>query len=161
MGWESSRPSIRLGLPLRCTLTSRIATRNFLVDLLEPGKGPKTPRRILDYFRRPTRLLPTDGVVKATALEITKSARTDVEKARAIYDWIVDHTFRDPKRHCRAQSAPRSDSSCTLMLRRATVVWTASIRTTSNTRSARRKSYRGAAAMLLESRTAASRCGTS
>ena len=24
-------------------------------------------------------------------------AKTDVEKARAIYEWIVDNTFRDPK----------------------------------------------------------------
>jgi transglutaminase-like putative cysteine protease len=41
--------------------------------------------------------LPTDGVVKTTADEITKNAKTDVEKARAIYEWIVDNTFRNPK----------------------------------------------------------------
>src|SRR6185436_20004046 len=28
---------------------------------------------------------------------ITKGAGTDLEKARAIYDWVVDNTFRDPK----------------------------------------------------------------
>jgi hypothetical protein len=32
-----------------------------------------------------------------TADEITRGANTDIEKARAIYDWIVDNTFRDPK----------------------------------------------------------------
>jgi len=36
-------------------------------------------------------------IVKATASEITKGAKTDVEKARAIYEWIVDNTFRNPK----------------------------------------------------------------
>src|SRR5664279_6276296 len=41
--------------------------------------------------------MPTDGIVKAKAIEITKGANTDVEKARAIYDWIVENTFRDPK----------------------------------------------------------------
>jgi transglutaminase-like putative cysteine protease len=29
--------------------------------------------------------------------EITSGAKTDVEKARAIYEWIVDNTFRNPK----------------------------------------------------------------
>jgi transglutaminase-like putative cysteine protease len=41
--------------------------------------------------------MPTDGIVKATATEITKNSKTDVEKARAIYEWIVDNTFRNPK----------------------------------------------------------------
>jgi transglutaminase-like putative cysteine protease len=35
--------------------------------------------------------------VKATANQITSGAKTDVEKARAIYEWIVENTFRDPK----------------------------------------------------------------
>ena len=54
-------------------------------------------RAELEHFLRPTKLLPTDGIVKATAIEITSGAKTDVEKARAIYEWIVDNTFRDPK----------------------------------------------------------------
>jgi len=79
------------------TLTSRVATKDYAVDLSTPGKAPKADRAELEYFLRPTRLLPTDGIVKATAAEITRGARTDLEKARAIYDWIVDNTFRDPK----------------------------------------------------------------
>ena len=51
----------------------------------------------MQHFLRPTKFLPTDGVVKTTADEITKDAKTDVEKARAIYEWIVDNTFRNPK----------------------------------------------------------------
>jgi len=51
----------------------------------------------LVHFSRPTKMLPTDGIVKSTADEITRGAHTDLEKARAIYDWIVDNTFRDPK----------------------------------------------------------------
>jgi transglutaminase-like putative cysteine protease len=35
--------------------------------------------------------------VKQTAVEITKGATTDVDKARAIYDWIVENTARNPK----------------------------------------------------------------
>lgn len=79
------------------TLTSRIATRNYAVDLSTPGKAPKADRAELEYFRRPTKMLPTDGIVKETATEITAGAKTDLDKARAIYEWIVANTFRDPK----------------------------------------------------------------
>jgi transglutaminase-like putative cysteine protease len=78
------------------TLASRIATKNFAVDLSTP-KTPKGDREELEHFLRPTKLLPTDGIVKATATEITNGAKTDVAKARAIYEWIVDNTLRDPK----------------------------------------------------------------
>jgi transglutaminase-like putative cysteine protease len=79
------------------TLKSRVATRNIAVDLSAPLKPPKVDRAELDHYLRPTRLLPTDGIVKDTAAEITRGATTDVQKARAIYEWIVENTFRDPK----------------------------------------------------------------
>jgi transglutaminase-like putative cysteine protease len=79
------------------TVTSRVATRGYAVDLSVPGRAPKADRAELEHFLRPTKLLPTDGVVKATATEITSGAKTDLEKARAIYEWIVDNTFRNPK----------------------------------------------------------------
>jgi hypothetical protein len=44
-----------------------------------------------------SKMLPTDGIVKATADEITRGAKTDLQKAHAIYQWIVENTFRDPK----------------------------------------------------------------
>jgi transglutaminase-like putative cysteine protease len=79
------------------TVTSRIATRNFAVDLSAPGQAPKEDPEELKYFLRATKLMPTDGIVKETATEITAGSKTDVEKARAIYEWIVDNTFRNPK----------------------------------------------------------------
>jgi transglutaminase-like putative cysteine protease len=79
------------------TLTSRIATTNYAVDLAAPAKAPRVAPTELRYCLRPTTLLPTNGIVKTTADEITSGAHTDIEKARAIYDWIVDNTFRDPK----------------------------------------------------------------
>jgi transglutaminase-like putative cysteine protease len=77
--------------------TSRVATRDYAVELSQVGPTSKENHSELQHFLRPTKLLPTDGTVKSTATEITRGADTDVEKARAIYDWIVDHTFRDPK----------------------------------------------------------------
>jgi transglutaminase-like putative cysteine protease len=79
------------------TVTSQIATRNFTVDLSKPGRGSSETSAGLERFLRPTRFLPTDGIVKETSIEITKGAKTDVEKARVIYEWIVENTFRNPK----------------------------------------------------------------
>jgi transglutaminase-like putative cysteine protease len=79
------------------TTTNRISTRNCAVDLSAPRKDQTESPEALAHFLRPTKLIPTDGIVKSTAGEITGSANTDVEKARAIYEWIVDNTFRNPK----------------------------------------------------------------
>jgi transglutaminase-like putative cysteine protease len=79
------------------TVTSRIATKDCAINLSAPNNAPKESRADLEHYLRPTKLLPTDGIVKSTAAEITRGAKSDVAKARAIYDWIVDNTFRDPK----------------------------------------------------------------
>jgi len=86
-----------LGVKPVLTLISRVATKNYAVDLSAPGKAPKADRAQLEHFLRATRLLPTDGIVKTTASELTSGTKTDLEKARAIYEWIVDNTFRNPK----------------------------------------------------------------
>jgi transglutaminase-like putative cysteine protease len=79
------------------TVTSRISTRDVAVDLSRNGTARKENQAELQHFLQPTKLIPTDGLVKATAAQITANAKTDVEKARAIYEWIVDNTFRNPK----------------------------------------------------------------
>jgi len=78
------------------TLTSRVAVRDHAIDLNIPSVPP-VDIRTLGRFLRATKLIPIDGIVKTTADAITKGAYTDIEKARAIYDWVVDNTFRDPK----------------------------------------------------------------
>ena len=79
------------------TLTSQVSLKNYSVDLSKPGPARPLAAADLQYFLQPHKNIPTDGIVKTTATEITKGAKTDVEKARAIYEWIVDNTFRDPK----------------------------------------------------------------
>ena len=78
-------------------VVSRIATRNRQVDLSAPGGAPAESPAVLRRYLEPTELIRTDGIVEATAREITKTAGTDVEKARALYEWIVENTFRDAK----------------------------------------------------------------
>jgi transglutaminase-like putative cysteine protease len=79
------------------TVTSRVSTRDYAVNLGSPGLTPKRDRVALGHFLRPTKLLPIDGVVRDKARVIAGAARTDEAKARAIYEWIVENTFRDPK----------------------------------------------------------------
>jgi transglutaminase-like putative cysteine protease len=79
------------------SLTSRVALKNYAVDLSSRATAPPASRTELDYFLRPSQYVPTDGIVKQTALKATAGATTDIEKARAIYKWVVENTFRDPK----------------------------------------------------------------
>jgi transglutaminase-like putative cysteine protease len=78
------------------TLRSRVSLRDHAVDLSAP-KRKQVPNAEINYYLQPTKFIPTDGIVKQTAEKATKGAQTDAEKARAIYEWIVDNTFRDPK----------------------------------------------------------------
>jgi transglutaminase-like putative cysteine protease len=78
-------------------VTTRFATRDRAVDLSKPGTVPPEDKKVLALELAPTKFIVTDGVVRQTAREATKGVRTDVEKARALYEWIVDNTFRDPK----------------------------------------------------------------
>jgi transglutaminase-like putative cysteine protease len=78
-------------------VVSRIATRDRQVDPNGPGTGASENPAMLRRYLEATDLIRTDGIVAETARDITKTATTDVEKARALYEWIVDNTFRDPK----------------------------------------------------------------
>jgi transglutaminase-like putative cysteine protease len=77
------------------TLTTRIETAHHHVTL-EPHAASSESAATLARYLAPTMLIPTDGIVRATALEIVKGHSTPLAKARAIYEWIVDNTFRDP-----------------------------------------------------------------
>ena len=48
-------------------MTSRIATKDCAVDLTARGAATKELRAELEHFLRPTKLLPTEGIVKAAA----------------------------------------------------------------------------------------------
>lgn len=64
-----------------------------------PGQGNAPPlgdaERKLNLM--PTALLPTDGIVKETADGIVRGKQGDLAKARALYDWVVENTFRNAR----------------------------------------------------------------
>ena len=77
-------------------VTAQIQTQDRSVV---PGKG--TAPALSDAARKlnlaATDLLATDEIVKDTAAQIAKDHKDDLGKARAIYEWVVENTFRDPK----------------------------------------------------------------
>jgi len=78
-------------------VTSRFSTQDRAVDLSKPGNGPALSEDERKLFTSPTKLIPTDGIVKETSDKITAGATSDIEKARRIYEWIIENTYRDPK----------------------------------------------------------------
>jgi transglutaminase-like putative cysteine protease len=79
-------------------ITSRFMTRDRSVDLSKkPDASIREDKAVLHYFRQPSKLIRTDGIVASTARGITANRRSDIDRAKALYDWIVDNTFRDPK----------------------------------------------------------------
>lgn len=78
-------------------VTSGFATRDRAVDLSKPGKTTKLSAAERKRYLHATDLIPTDGIVKETAARITAGATGEVDKARRIYEWIVDNTARNAK----------------------------------------------------------------
>jgi transglutaminase-like putative cysteine protease len=75
-----------------------VLDRDRFVDVTKPPRrhgqgGPGRPAQV----PRGHELIPTDGIVLDTSMTIVKGQNGEVAKARAIYEWIVDNTFRDPK----------------------------------------------------------------
>ncbi len=79
-------------------VTSRIRTRDRATDFSRPDPAiMRLSAAEHAFYTSATELIPTDGIVKETAQEIVRGARSDIDKARAIYEWVVENTFRDPK----------------------------------------------------------------
>ncbi len=75
---------------------SRFAARDRATDWAVRS-DVRLSREERQLYTKSTDLVQTGGIVRRTAREAAVGARTDRDKARAIYDWIVDNTFRDPK----------------------------------------------------------------
>lgn len=82
----------------QCVVSCLVRTADRSAPLNSLTHNPETPLPSdVQVFLKPTQHIPTDGIVRDTAREATKGAHTPLEKARAIYEWVVDNSFRDPK----------------------------------------------------------------
>lgn len=61
-----------------------------------PDNEPKWNRSDYAEYLQPTSRGPLDGDVKKLADRITAGKVTNLQKARAIYDWTVENMYRDP-----------------------------------------------------------------
>ena len=76
-------------------LTTRVQTRSRAVDWSARTPGRESADTLADALE-PTALIPTDGIVRKTALQAIGDARTDTDKVRRLYDWVVANAYREP-----------------------------------------------------------------
>jgi transglutaminase-like putative cysteine protease len=85
---DTPKPSVQV--------TSRVQTKSRAVDWRRAQPAREDAALLRDCLAA-TELIPTDGLVRQTALAATKGAKTDLDQARALYDWVVAHAHREPK----------------------------------------------------------------
>jgi transglutaminase-like putative cysteine protease len=79
-------------------VTSTIATQDRAVDLTKPGRpGIDLAAAERKFNTAGTELIPVDGIVKEASDKITAGKATEIDKVHAIYEWVVENTFRDAK----------------------------------------------------------------
>lgn len=71
------------------------ATGRELIRKDFPTVEPAIPVDIQEYLKS-TAFIPTDGKVREIALSVTNDKQTISEKAKAVYQWVVENTVRDP-----------------------------------------------------------------
>jgi transglutaminase-like putative cysteine protease len=77
-------------------VTSRVQTKSRAVDWRQTQPAREDAALLRDCLAA-TELIPTDGLVRQTALAATKGAHGDAEQARALFDWVVANAHREPK----------------------------------------------------------------
>lgn len=77
-------------------VTSRVEMRDRSIDLSKPTNVAPLSDAERQLNLEGTALIPVDGIVKQTSDEIVAAAnaKSDLEKARAIYSWIIENTVR-------------------------------------------------------------------
>ena len=76
-------------------VTSTVAVRDRFIDLSSPSRASELSAAERNLYLSGAELIPVDGIVKETSDKITAGQQTDLGRARAIYEWVVENTFRD------------------------------------------------------------------
>lgn len=75
------------------TVTVQVATRD---RSRAPSSRALRDTAEVAFYLQPTAHMPVDGIVAETSRKIVRGKTSPDDKARAIYDWVVDNTFREP-----------------------------------------------------------------
>lgn len=77
-------------------VSSKISTQDRAVDLTKPSNPTiKLSAAEHKFNTAGSELIPVDGIVKQTSDQIVAGKNTEIEKVHAIYEWVVENTFRD------------------------------------------------------------------
>lgn len=83
---ESPKPEpVPIEIKFKVTRTENI--RNDFSRALPHRTGPLDPQ--LEMYSKPDKLVPIDGQIAKWAQEVTRGKETDLEKARAVYDYAI------------------------------------------------------------------------
>jgi len=93
---------------------SRIAKRDRAIDFGKPGGAAMLSEAQRAPYTEGTALVPVGGLVRQTSDKIVAGLDSGTDKARAIYEWIVENTFRDAK----VRGCGRGDIAAMLTLNR-------------------------------------------
>ncbi|MGQ4274565.1 transglutaminase-like domain-containing protein [Terrihabitans sp. B22-R8] len=74
---------------------SRFSLQDRAIDLAKRHEAKPLTDAERGLYLEATELMPTDGIVKETSDRIVAGKEGDEAKARAIYEWVVDNTFRN------------------------------------------------------------------
>lgn len=78
----------------RLTITFNADARERVMKSFPPTESG-IPVEVSPYLEG-TRFIPIDGKIKEVSLKITAGKKSIKDKAEAVYDWVVENTFRDP-----------------------------------------------------------------
>jgi len=77
-------------------IVSQVATQDRHFDITRRGAAVER-NEVLRRCLHPTDLVPTEGIVRHTAERIIGRIKDPVAQGKAIYDWVVENTVRDPQ----------------------------------------------------------------
>ena len=92
--WNKSDKKKLLHIEMEIETKERIVPLKFIK---EASKQNLPIPDDVKMFLQPTEHIPTDGKIKEVADKLTKNLVDRFEKVQAIYDWVTETTFRDPK----------------------------------------------------------------
>ncbi len=92
--WEKSATPKKLSIQMEVETMERSVPLEKIVKASR--RNLPIPEKAALYLE-PSAHIPTDGKVKAKADELTKGLIDRFERVKAIYDWVTEVTFRDPK----------------------------------------------------------------
>ena len=77
-------------------VTSRFSAQDRAVDVTRPGRAAPLSEADRKLYTGATELIPIGGLVKQQSDRIVAGAVTDLQKARRIYNWVVENSARNP-----------------------------------------------------------------